>query len=51
MASGSVVLRHVPSCVTVAGVPAKVVGNAPCADPGRMMDQMLDALEVLDPVI
>jgi serine O-acetyltransferase len=31
----------VPNNVTVAGVPAKVVGTAGCAEPSRFMDQML----------
>jgi hypothetical protein len=26
--------------VTVAGVPAKIVGDAPCAEPSRTMDHM-----------
>jgi serine O-acetyltransferase len=41
VAAGSVVVKAVPNNVTVAGVPAKVVGVAACADPSRMMDQML----------
>jgi serine O-acetyltransferase len=41
VAAGSVVLKPVPPRVTVAGVPAKVVGEAPCAEPSRAMDQML----------
>ncbi len=41
VAAGSVVVKTVPNNVTVAGVPAKVVGVAPCADPSRVMDQML----------
>ena len=43
IAAGSVVLKEVPNNVTVAGVPAKVVGNAGCAEPSRTMDQMLHA--------
>jgi len=31
----------VPANVTVAGVPAKVVGKAGCAEPSRTMDQIL----------
>ncbi len=38
--AGSVVLKDVPPCTTVAGVPAKVVGEAGCAEPARMMDQL-----------
>ncbi len=41
VAAGSVVLKPVPSGVTVAGVPARVVGEAGCSEPARQMDQML----------
>ena len=41
MAAGSVVLAPVPHNTTVAGVPARVVGTAGCAEPGRTMDQIL----------
>ncbi|GGC71597.1 serine O-acetyltransferase [Chelatococcus reniformis] len=41
IAAGSVVLHPVPRNVTVAGVPAKVVGPAGCAEPSRSMDQIL----------
>lgn len=41
VAAGSVVLTAVPRNKTVAGVPAKVVGEAGCAEPSRSMDQML----------
>jgi len=41
IASGSVVLAPVPNNTTVAGVPAKVVGTAGCAEPARNMDQLL----------
>lgn len=41
IASGSVVLHAVPPNSTVAGVPAKVVGTAGCAEPARTMDQLL----------
>jgi serine O-acetyltransferase len=41
IASGSVVLKPVPAHMTVAGVPARVVGEAGCAEPARAMDQML----------
>jgi len=43
IAAGSVVVKPVPNNVTVAGVPAKVVGEAGCAEPSRTMDQMLHA--------
>ena len=39
VASGSVVLEPVPHNTTVAGVPARVVGTAGCAEPARTMDQ------------
>ncbi len=41
IAAGSVVLKPVPNNVTVAGVPARVVGKAGCPEPARLMDQML----------
>lgn len=41
VAAGSVVLASVPRNKTVAGVPAKVVGEAGCAEPSRSMDQIL----------
>ncbi len=41
VAAGSVVLSPVPHNTTVAGVPARVVGTAGCAEPGRTMDQIL----------
>ncbi len=43
IAAGSVVLQPVPHHKTVAGVPARVVGEAGCAEPGRTMDQILAA--------
>ena len=42
VAAGSVVLKDVPPCTTVAGVPAKVIGEAGCSQPSRMMDQLLE---------
>ena len=41
VASGSVVVKSVPNNVTVAGVPARVVGEARCAEPSRTMDHMV----------
>ena len=45
VASGSVVLHDVPPNRTVAGVPAKVVGFAGCAEPAKSMNQTLDEIE------
>jgi serine O-acetyltransferase len=45
VAAGSVVLQSVPRNTTVAGVPAKVVGSAGCAEPARSMDQLLSIME------
>ncbi len=45
VASGSVVLHDVPANRTVAGVPAKVVGFAGCAEPAKSMNQTLDEIE------
>ncbi|WP_297110156.1 serine O-acetyltransferase [uncultured Devosia sp.] len=39
--AGSVVLKDVPPRTTVAGVPAKVIGEAGCAQPALVMDQMV----------
>ena len=41
IAAGSVVLQEVPPCKTVAGVPAKIVGEAGCSQPAQSMDQIL----------
>ena len=41
VAAGSVVLQEVPCKSTVAGVPAKVVGEAGCSQPSISMDQLL----------
>jgi serine O-acetyltransferase len=43
VAAGSVVLKEVPPKTTVAGVPAKVVGEAGCSEPSRIMDQIVGA--------
>lgn len=39
IAAGSVVLESVPPCKTVAGVPARLVGEAGCAEPSKAMNQ------------
>ena len=41
IAAGSVVLEEVPPCKTVAGVPARIVGEAGCAQPAISMDHLL----------
>ncbi|MDR3475808.1 MAG: serine O-acetyltransferase [Devosia sp.] len=41
VAAGSVVVKEVPPHVTVAGVPAKIVGEAGCAQPASVMDQVI----------
>ena len=41
IAAGSVVLQDVPHNTTVAGVPARVVGEAGCSQPSVTMDQLL----------
>ena len=41
IAAGSVVLKDVPAKKTVAGVPAKIVGEAGCTTPSIKMDQIL----------
>jgi serine O-acetyltransferase len=40
IAAGSVVLSDVPPCKTVAGVPAKIVGEAGCSQPSLSMDHL-----------
>jgi len=46
VAAGSVVLKPVPPKSTVAGVPAKVVGEAGCSEPSRQMDQILASFDI-----
>ena len=41
IAAGSVVLQDVPECKTVAGIPAKIVGEAGCDQPAVSMNHML----------
>ena len=41
IAAGSVVVKEVPPRVTVAGVPAKIVGEAGCAQPASVMDHIV----------
>lgn len=42
IAAGSVVLKPVPANKTVAGVPARIVGEAGCNEPSRAMDQIIN---------
>ena len=46
IAAGSVVLKSVPHNKTVAGVPAKVVGEAGCPEPSRSMDHLFQHLDL-----
>lgn len=41
VAAGSVVLMPVPPNVTVAGIPARIVGKAGCSKPATAMDQLM----------
>jgi serine O-acetyltransferase len=45
VAAGSVVLKPVPHNTTVAGVPARVVGEAGCPEPARSMDQLFQDVD------
>ena len=44
IAAGSVVLDEVPPKSTVAGVPAKLVGEAGCSQPSQTMDQLIKTM-------
>ena len=50
IAAGSVVLSPVPNNKTVAGVPARVVGETGCEQPARQMDQLLPS-QTMDHVV
>jgi serine O-acetyltransferase len=50
IAAGSVVLAAVPHNKTVAGVPARVVGESGCDQPSRQMDQLLPS-QAMDQVV
>ncbi|MCX7565166.1 serine O-acetyltransferase [Sulfitobacter sp. F26169L] len=45
IAAGSVVLEEVPPCKTVAGIPARIVGEAGCDQPAISMNHMLGPWE------
>lgn len=42
IAAGSVILKPVPDCALMAGVPARQIGTAPCREPAREMRQTID---------
>lgn len=44
IAAGSVVLEAVPPMKTVAGVPARIVGESGCSQPSLTMDQLLNGM-------
>src|SRR6476659_105660 len=46
IAAGSVVLKAVPHNTTVAGVPARVIGEAGCPEPSRAMDHLFQDGEI-----
>ncbi|MDO5604277.1 MAG: serine O-acetyltransferase [Paracoccus sp. (in: a-proteobacteria)] len=46
IAAGSVVLADVPACKTVAGVPARIVGDAGCDEPALSMDHLIEVAEI-----
>src|SRR5213078_3337437 len=46
VAAGSVVLKAVPPNTTVAGIPARVVGEAGCPEPSRSMNQIFYDFEI-----
>jgi serine O-acetyltransferase len=50
VAAGSVVLSPVPHNKTVAGVPARIVGETGCDEPSRQMDQLLPS-QAMDHVV
>lgn len=45
IAAGSVVLEDVPPMKTVAGIPARIVGEAGCSNPSMTMDQLFAAVD------
>ncbi|MEM7668480.1 MAG: serine O-acetyltransferase [Pseudomonadota bacterium] len=48
IAAGSVVLKDIPECKTVAGIPAKIVGDAGCDRPSVSMNHVLLATDPED---
>lgn len=51
IAAGSVVLQDVPPCKTVAGVPARIVGEAGCARPSHSMDHLVGSAYSLEHLV
>jgi serine O-acetyltransferase len=51
IAAGSVVLKDVPECVTVAGIPAKIVGEAGCERPALSMNQLVEAIPDVEDIV
>lgn len=49
IAAGSVVVKPVPPNTTVAGVPAKVIGEAGCDEPSAQMNQLLGQVSGPEP--
>lgn len=45
VAAGSVVLKDVPPCKTVAGIPARIVGEAGCDRPSYSMNHVMGTVE------
>ncbi|HLH93480.1 MAG TPA: serine O-acetyltransferase [Xanthobacteraceae bacterium] len=46
VAAGSVVLKSVPHNTTVAGVPARVIGEAGCPEPSHAMNQIFHEMDI-----
>ena len=51
IAAGSVVLHPVPPCKTVAGVPARIVGDAGCSNPSHAMDHLVQRAPHVDDIV
>ena len=51
IAAGSVVLKEVPPCKTVAGIPAKIVGEAGCDRPSHSMNQLVEAVPDVEDIV
>ena len=51
IAAGSVVLKEVPPGKTVAGIPAKIVGEAGCDRPSHSMNQLVEAVPDVEDIV